>query len=55
MWDEITYPSPNVNGTTVEVWERIINFLLHLQRVYVLILSMILVNSLRPSNAYMGR
>ena len=21
MWDEITYPSPNINGCTVEVWE----------------------------------
>ena len=20
MWDEITYPSPNVNGCTTEVW-----------------------------------
>ena len=55
MWDEITYPSPNVNGATVEVWERIINFILRLQRMYLLIHSMILVNSLRPSDAYMGR
>ena len=21
VWDEITYPFPNFNGTTVEVWE----------------------------------
>ena len=21
VWDEITYPFPNINGTTVEVWE----------------------------------
>ena len=27
--DEITYPFPNVNGGTVEVWEWISNFILH--------------------------
>ena len=27
MWDEISYPFPNFNGCTVEVWERIINFI----------------------------
>ena len=26
MWDEITYPFPNSNGETVEVWESISNF-----------------------------
>ena len=26
LWDEITYPSPNFNGCTVEVWEWISNF-----------------------------
>ena len=26
-WDEITYPSPNFNGCTVEVWEWISNTL----------------------------
>ena len=26
MWDEITYPFPNVNGAAVEVWEWISNF-----------------------------
>ena len=29
MWDEITYPSPNFNGCTVEVWERISDFIPH--------------------------
>ena len=29
MKDEITYPFPNCNGSTVEVWEWIINFILH--------------------------
>ena len=29
MRDEITYPSPNFNGCTVEVWERISNFTPH--------------------------
>ena len=29
VWDEITYPSLNFNGTTVEVWEWISNFIPH--------------------------
>ena len=29
-WDEITYPFPNFNGATVEVWEWISNFIPHL-------------------------
>ena len=28
-WDEITYPFPNFNGCTVEVWEWICNFTPH--------------------------
>ena len=32
MWDEITYPFPNFNGGTVEVWEGISNFVPHLTR-----------------------
>ena len=27
MWDEITYPCPNFNGCTVEVWEWISHFI----------------------------
>ena len=27
MWDETTYPLPNFNGFTVEVWEWICNFI----------------------------
>ena len=27
VWGEITYPFPNVNGATVEVLERIRNFI----------------------------
>ena len=30
VWDEITYPFPNFNGCTVEVWEWIINFMPHI-------------------------
>ena len=26
-WDEITYPYPNLNGSTVDVWEWISNFI----------------------------
>ena len=26
-WDEITYPFPNFNGATVEVWEWVSNFI----------------------------
>ena len=29
VWDEITYPYPNFNGRTVEVWEWISNFITH--------------------------
>ena len=29
VWDEITYPVPNFNGCTVEVWEWIRNFIPH--------------------------
>ena len=29
VWDEITYPFPNFNGGTFEVWEWISNFLPH--------------------------
>ena len=29
LWDEITYPFPNFSGCTVEVWKRMINFILH--------------------------
>ena len=29
LWDEITYPFPNFNGCTVEVWEWISNFTPH--------------------------
>ena len=27
MWDKITYPFPNFNGCTVEIWEWISNFI----------------------------
>ena len=30
VWDEITYPFPNFNGCTVDVWEWISNFILHI-------------------------
>ena len=29
VWDEITYPFPNFNGCTVEVWEWKSNFIPH--------------------------
>ena len=29
VWAEITYPFPNFNGCTVEVWERMSNFIPH--------------------------
>ena len=32
MWDEITYPFPNFNSCTVEVWEWISNFIPHFIR-----------------------
>ena len=30
VWDEITYPFENFNGTTVEIWEWISSFIPHL-------------------------
>ena len=30
VWDEITYPFPNFNSYTVEVWERISNSIPHI-------------------------
>ena len=30
VWDQITYPFPNFNGSTVEVWEWINNFIPHI-------------------------
>ena len=27
VWDEITYPFPNVRGATIEIWEWISNFI----------------------------
>ena len=32
LWDEITYPSPNFNYATVEIWECINNFIPHFIR-----------------------
>ena len=29
VWEEITYPFPNFNGCTIEVWEWISNFISH--------------------------
>ena len=37
VWDEITYPFPNFNGVTVEVWEWISNFIPHF--IWLLLLS----------------
>ena len=30
VWDDIAYPFPNFNGATVEGWERLSNFILHI-------------------------
>ena len=30
MWEEITYPFPNFNSATVEVWEWISSFIPHI-------------------------
>ena len=29
VWDEIIYPFPNFNGTAVQVWDYISNFIPH--------------------------
>ena len=31
LWDEITYPFPNLNGANVEVWECLNNFIAHIE------------------------
>ena len=30
LWDEITYPLPNFDGCTLEVWEWVSNFIPHI-------------------------
>ena len=30
VWNKVTYPFPNFNGSTVEVWEWMSNFILHI-------------------------
>ena len=37
VWDEITYPFPNFNGATVEVWEWISNYIPHFMMMSLLI------------------
>ena len=37
MWEEITYPFPDFNGATVEVWEWINNFIPHFPGMWLLI------------------
>ena len=47
VWDEITYPFPNFNSTTVEVWEWISNFIPHFTGC---VIAGIKINSLWPSD-----
>ena len=44
VWDEITYPFPNLNGTAVEVSEWISNTILHPMGMWLLIHDGINVN-----------
>ena len=44
MWDKITYPFPNSNGATVEVWELISYFIPHITEYWLLIHGGITVN-----------
>ena len=37
MWDKITYPFPNSNGTTIEVWKCTNNFIPHFTGIWLLI------------------
>ena len=34
VWDEITYPFPNLKGSTIEVWQWISNFIPHFIMAY---------------------
>ena len=40
LWDESTYPFPNFNGSTVEVWEGICNFITYFATMWLLILTL---------------
>ena len=42
MWDEITYPFPNFNGCTVEVWEWIGNLKILVHLFQTILISQIL-------------
>ena len=46
-WDEITYPFPNCSGCTVEVWERMSNFIPHLAHVGVWLLKLLCITGSR--------
>ena len=48
MWDGIRYPFPKFNGATVEVWERIRNFIPHGDYLSMLELKLIHVNKGGP-------
>ena len=51
VWDAITYPLPNLNSCTFEVWEGIENFILHFIRsvmIIILWLKLIPVNKMGP-------
>ena len=57
VWDEITYSFPIFNGTTVEAWEWISNFIPHLLGMWLLIhagvkANLCLWNELQESDTY---
>ena len=33
VWDEIAYPSPNVDGAAVEIWKSIVDFIPHFSNI----------------------
>ena len=44
VWDEFTYPFTNFTGATIEIWEWIGNFLMHLACDYLSMLRLKLIN-----------
>ena len=51
-WEEITYEFPNFNSYTVEVWERINNFIPHFIIDYLSKLGLKLIHVSKRSNTH---
>ena len=50
MWDEITYPFPNFNGCTIEVWDKWFHLTLYLACDYLSVLGLKLIDVCKRSH-----